>query len=241
MLILLGTSLGCQHAQTDAANSIATAATEQATQEVAEETPEKEVDPENYLAPPVSSEQISEASASSGYVACAGEPAVDSVAEESDLLSDATDDNDTDDENKSKEEYVPKKPNPNPGKAQAITFEDLKLDLPADTKFRESILTGAVKAVDGERVRLKGFIFAGGIFQQTGIKKFIFVQNLQCKFGPGGEAFCVVLVDLKDGVSTSFTVRPITVEGILSVDPFNSPDGKATYAVYRMVGEKVER
>jgi hypothetical protein len=47
------------------------------------------------------------------------------------------------------------------------------------------------------------------------------------------------MVDLRPGVSTSFTVRPIAVEGLLTVRPWTGPDGM-TWTVYHMLGEKVK-
>jgi hypothetical protein len=118
-----------------------------------------------------------------------------------------------------------------------ITFDDLALEMPAGTLFESELLTPRVKELDGENVRLRGFIFAGGVFQSTNIKSFPFVMNTQCKFGPQGLAYCVILVELAEGVTTDFTTYPITVEGKLTVRPFNS--GGFTWSVYHMRGTKV--
>jgi hypothetical protein len=129
----------------------------------------------------------------------------------------------------------------NPGtggdKIHDITFDDLKLDMPVGTLFERSMLTPRVRELDGEQVRLRGFIFAGGVFQSSGIKSFPFVMNTQCKFGPQGLAYCVVLVELDEGVTTDFTTKPITVEGKLTVEPFNAQG--FTWSVYHMQGHKV--
>ena len=118
-----------------------------------------------------------------------------------------------------------------------ITFDDLKIDLPAGQLFDRSLLTPRIKELDGQEIRIRGFIFAGGVFQQSGIKSFPFVMNTQCKFGPRGLAYCVILVELDEGVTTDFTTYPITVEGTLAVRPFN--DGGFTWSVYHMQGHKV--
>jgi hypothetical protein len=125
------------------------------------------------------------------------------------------------------------------GKIHRINFDDLKLDMPPDTVFRPELLTDRVKELDGQRIVLKGFIFEGGIFQQTGIREFLFVMNTQCKFGPGGEAFCVIPVTLPEGAETSFTIRPVAVEGLLTVEPYEGPDGN-TWSVYRIAGTRVK-
>lgn len=125
------------------------------------------------------------------------------------------------------------------GKTYNITFDDLKLDMPPDTKFKPQMLTDRVKELNGQQVSLKGFIFEGGIFQQSGIRQFLLVMNKECKFGPGGEAYCVIPVELKEGREIDFTIRPITVEGVISIEPFQGPDGN-TWAVYRIEGDRAK-
>ena len=107
-----------------------------------------------------------------------------------------------------------------------------------DTVYQPALLTERVKELEGRRVRIRGFIFPS-VFQMTGITSFPLIKNMQCKFGPGGQAHHIVLVELKPDLSTDFTVRPIAVEGILTVKPWNGPDGN-TWALYHMVGDGVE-
>ncbi len=123
-----------------------------------------------------------------------------------------------------------------PDKLIDITFDDLKLDMQLGTLFDRSMLTPRAAELDGQRVRLRGFIFAGGVFQQSGIKSFPFVMNTQCKFGPQGLAYCVMLVDLDEGVTTEFTTYPVTVEGRLTVRPYDA--GGFTWSVYHMQGQR---
>ena len=125
-----------------------------------------------------------------------------------------------------------------PDELEIITFDDLKINMEADTVFNDSMLTDRVKQLNGQRVRIRGFLFPA-IFQQTGIDKFPLVMNTQCKFGPGGQAHHIVMVELVDGVTTSYTVRPIAVEGRLTLKPWSGPDGN-TWSLYHMVGDKVE-
>jgi hypothetical protein len=124
-----------------------------------------------------------------------------------------------------------------PGMVNDITFDDLELKMPLDSMFDREMLTDRVEQLDNQQVRIRGFIFAGGVFRQTGITSFPLVMNTQCKFGPGGYAYCVILVDLEEGESTNFTTRPVTVEGTLSVRPYNS--GGFTWSVYHIQGTKV--
>jgi hypothetical protein len=123
-----------------------------------------------------------------------------------------------------------------PGAINDITFDDLELDMPLGTLFDRSMLTPRAAQLDGQKVRLRGFIYAGGVFQQTGITSFPFVKNTQCKFGPQGLAYCVILVDLDEGVTTDFTTYPVTVEGTVTVRPFDS--GGFTWSVYHVQGQR---
>ncbi len=124
-----------------------------------------------------------------------------------------------------------------PGVVNDITFDDLKLEMAVDTLFDPQLVTDRIRQLDRQKVRIRGFIFAGGVFQQTGITSFPLVMNTQCKFGPGGFAYCVILVDLDDGVTADFTTRPVSVEGTLSIRPYNS--GGFTWSVYHLQGHKV--
>ena len=123
------------------------------------------------------------------------------------------------------------------GAVNDITFDDLELDMPPATLFDRSMLTPRAAELDNQLVRIRGFMFAGGVFQQSGIKSFPLVKNTECKFGPQGLAFCVILVELNEGVTTKFTTYSITVEGTLAVRPFNA--GGFTWSVYHLQGRRV--
>ncbi len=107
-----------------------------------------------------------------------------------------------------------------------------------DSVFDPKLLTPRVKQLDGQRVRIRGFIYPS-VLQQTGITRFPLVKNTECKFGPGGVAHHIIVVEMQPEASTSFTVRPIAVEGVFTVRPWTGPDGM-TWTIYHMVGEKVE-
>ena len=133
---------------------------------------------------------------------------------------------------------APPSADPSNDELVAITFDDLKTEMPPDSKFAPSMLPDKVAQLDGRRVRIRGFIFPS-IMQQDGIREFPLVMNTRCKFGPGGQAHCIILVNLAEGVTTSFTVRPVAVEGRLRVAPWEGPDGN-TWSLYHMAGERVD-
>ena len=119
-----------------------------------------------------------------------------------------------------------------------ITFDDLELKMEKDAVFDRSLLTDRVKELMGRKVRIRGFIYPS-IMQQSGITEFPLVKNTQCKFGPGGIAHHLIVVKMQEGASAEFTVRPIAVEGLLSLRPLKGYDDN-TWAIYHIVGEKVE-
>jgi hypothetical protein len=124
-----------------------------------------------------------------------------------------------------------------PGALNDITFDDLELDMPLGTLFDRAMLTPRAAQLDGQKVRIRGFIYPG-VVQQSGITNFLLVKNLECKFGPQGLAYCVMRVDLDEGVTTEFTTYPITVEGTLSVRPYDA--GGFTWSVYHLQGQRVD-
>lgn len=124
-----------------------------------------------------------------------------------------------------------------PGDAEKITFEDLNLGLQADVVFRPFMLTDRAKALDGTNVSLAGYMH-GAVASKSGIKEFVLLRNLECKFGPGGQADHLAQVILRSGATTSFSPSPIKVEGKLKVEPFEGPDGN-TWAIYRLEDARV--
>jgi len=97
-----------------------------------------------------------------------------------------------------------------------VTFDDVKLELKKGDPYDSSLLTPKIKGLDGKSIRIRGYILPG--FQQNGIKQFVLVRdNMQCCFGPGALLHDCILVELTPPVTTSFTVRPVSVEGTFSV------------------------
>lgn len=113
-----------------------------------------------------------------------------------------------------------------------ISFDDIKLDVQPDDPFTSESLTDRVKQLDGNRIRLRGYIRPS--FKQHGLKSFVFVRdNKECCFGPGAAIHDCVLVKMKKGDETDYTVRPVTLEGDFYLKEYRAPDGNV-WAVYRM-------
>lgn len=129
---------------------------------------------------------------------------------------------------------------PAPAGPRDITFDDLKFDIEPDAQFERSMLTPEIEALDGTRVRLRGYINPYGVFTQTGITQFIFVRdNMQCCFGPGAALYDCTVVEMQPGKATDYNIYPITVEGIFTINELVDPDG-VVRAVFHLEGESIE-
>lgn len=124
-----------------------------------------------------------------------------------------------------------------PAGVQDITFDTIKFPLEKTEPYDRSKLTPAIEALHGRNVKLRGYILPS--FQQSGITQFVLVRdNMQCCFGPGAALYDCVVVDMKPGKTTDFTVRPVAVEGTFELRDFKGPDGKYL-AIYHLDGEAV--
>jgi hypothetical protein len=125
-----------------------------------------------------------------------------------------------------------------PKKPKDLTFDGIKFPIEKGAKFKRSMLTKKIEDLDGQRIRIRGYILPS--FQQKGIKQFILVRdNMECCFGPGAALYDCIVVEMAKGKSTSFTVRPIAVEGTFAIRPFKGPDGNHL-AVYHLTGLSVK-
>lgn len=119
-----------------------------------------------------------------------------------------------------------------------LTFDDIKFDLPPEEPFAEEQLTDEVRAIDGQRVKIRGYIKPS--FSQRGLKSFVFVRdNKECCFGPNAAIYDCMLVKLKKQTTTEYTVRPVTVEGTFYLKAYQGPDGNV-WAIYRMKDASVK-
>lgn len=127
----------------------------------------------------------------------------------------------------------------NSGGVQEITFDTIKFPMEKEQDFERSMLTGDVLALDGRSIRIRGYILPS--FQQTGLTQFVLVRdNLQCCFGPGAALFDCIIVEMKPGRSTDYTVRPVSVEGTFTLAEMVNPDDGKHLAIYHLDGEKVQ-
>ncbi len=116
-----------------------------------------------------------------------------------------------------------------------ITFDDIKLELEKDEKYiPEKHLNEKVDKLQGQKIRIRGWIHPS-VFTQTGITQFVLVRdNQECCFGPGAALHDCILIEMESGKSTSFTTRPIAVEGVFKIEEIpGGPKGRQL-AIYGM-------
>ena len=121
-----------------------------------------------------------------------------------------------------------------------ITFDDIKFDIQPDEPFKRSMLTEKIEKLGGRPIRIRGFILPS--FKQTGLTQFVLVRdNLSCCFGPGAALYDCIVVEMKPGKSTDYSLYPVAVEGTFTIREFkdpSDPDGKVL-AIYHLDGESV--
>jgi hypothetical protein len=119
-----------------------------------------------------------------------------------------------------------------------ITFDDIKLDLAKDEAFTRDRLTSRVEELDGDRVRIRGYILPS--FQQRGLTQFVLVRdNQECCFGPGAALHDCVVVRMQPGATADFSIRPVAVTGGFRVEELRGPNGRHL-AIYALDGENVQ-
>ncbi len=121
-----------------------------------------------------------------------------------------------------------------------ISFDDLKFEIEKGGKFVPAMLTDEIRALDGKKVRLRGFILPSTLFRETDINEFVLVRdNQECCFGPGAALYDCVVVNLVGGVTTDFSTRPVTVSGTFKLKEYKYPDDSGHFAIYNLLGTEV--
>lgn len=115
---------------------------------------------------------------------------------------------------------------------EKIDFADLNLGMESDQVFRPFMLTERARELDGQVVRISGYMDAG-VLQQEGFRDFVLLRNTECKFGPGGQADHLVHVEVNEDINTKYTDKVISATGLLSIEPFQGDDGN-TWAIYKL-------
>ncbi len=129
-----------------------------------------------------------------------------------------------------------------------INFDDLKFEIEKDHPFAAEMLTDDVKNLEGQKVKLRGYILPSTLFKETNIDQFVLVRdNQECCFGPGAALFDCVIIEMLPGKTTDFVTRPVTVEGRFKIDTEKykypggvGPKGASHFAIFKIDGESVK-
>jgi hypothetical protein len=106
--------------------------------------------------------------------------------------------------------------------ARNISFDTIKFPMEKQELFKPTMLTPQIKALDGRKVKIRGFMLPS--FINDGLKYFVLVRdNQECCFGPGAALFDAIHIDLADGVTAEYSYPPIAVEGVFHIDPVENP------------------
>lgn len=125
-----------------------------------------------------------------------------------------------------------------PNRTYNHSFDDLKFDIAKGAPFERSMLPQKIEDYAGERVSIRGYIFPPPY--QNGLTGFILVRdNQECCFGPGAAIYDCIQIQMAEGKTADYTIRPVVVEGKFSIDEVIGPDRKHL-AIYKIVCEKVE-
>jgi hypothetical protein len=118
-----------------------------------------------------------------------------------------------------------------------ISFDDIKFEMEKGAAFERSMLTPQIEALDGRKVRIRGFILPPPV--ASGLTRFVLVRdNLSCCFGPGAALYDAIFVEMVADKSTEYTISPVTVEGVFTVSELRDPDDNIM-AIYHLDGESV--
>jgi hypothetical protein len=128
-------------------------------------------------------------------------------------------------------------------KTRDITFDTIKFDMEKDDPYDRELIGPEIEALTGKNIKIRGYILPASVFKQTGITGFVLVRdNMECCFGPGAALYDCIVVQMKPGKTTDFTVRPVAVEGTFKIEELENPvepDGNPI-AIYHLDGEAVE-
>ena len=118
------------------------------------------------------------------------------------------------------------------------TFDDIKFEMEVGAPFKRSMLTPAIEAMVGQRIRIRGFMLPTA--QKRGIKQFVLVRdNQECCFGPGAALYDCIFVEMRPGTSAEFSIRPMAVTGIFGIKEIVGPNGQHL-AIYHLDAEETK-
>jgi len=125
------------------------------------------------------------------------------------------------------------------GGASGISFDDLVFDILPDQPFDPSMFNDGVRALFGQKIKIRGYIHPFTMAFEKGNSSFVLVRdNLDCCFGPGAALYDCIFVQMNPGRTADFRTIPVAVTGTLRFQEHR--EGDATRAVFRLEADAVE-
>jgi hypothetical protein len=135
-----------------------------------------------------------------------------------------------------------------PRKAVRVGFDDIDIELVMNTKELSMELPKALpdwlKHLNGQRIRLRGFMHSASAYQTEGIKRFIFCRDTKdCCFGPDPTIYYLIEATMKSGTSINYIEsKPFDLEGVFRIDPvIDEKSGKIPNFYYLDEAQLVRR
>lgn len=122
---------------------------------------------------------------------------------------------------------VPKKDFKTEGKNKAlrVSYDDIDIEKVLNTKTLTLDIPKKMpewqRKLDGQRIRLRGYMHPASAFQESGIKRFVLCRDTSaCCFGPNPTVYYLVEVTMKSGTSTNYLEnKAMDVEGVFRIEP----------------------
>lgn len=118
-------------------------------------------------------------------------------------------------------------------KPRELTFDDLKFPMERNGDFEPKLLTEDIEKLDAKRIKIRGYMLPS--FQQEGITQFVLVRdNMECCFGPGAMLYDCIIIDMDEEKTATYSIRPVTVEGVFTIEELKDEEAGATLAIYHL-------
>lgn len=117
-----------------------------------------------------------------------------------------------------------------------LTAEDLDVALDRTAVLDARLLPERLRQLEGKQVRIRGYIHVGSVFQASDIPRFVLTPETTGEPVSEGKRplplKCVVLVKAKPDRGATFSMKPISVQGVLRFNEFRS--GGELIAIYML-------
>jgi hypothetical protein len=125
--------------------------------------------------------------------------------------------------------------------AVGISFEQLEFEFAKGAEYKLESLPEPVRKLLNKKVRLRGFMWPDVPYEK-GNKAFILVRDDKSSstFVTNSELCEHIIVKMQEGKTVDFTIRPVTLEGVLTFRVERDLPDEPPLSVLHIVAESVE-